>query len=125
MYRFSNPGAAAVCFNFTLTYGGVVVSEPDAGDAGSTDAGSGTPDAGDAGSAAPPVAGAQRYMTAYGTFFPTDITREYLADVGAVLSAPQSMGVTVPAGDSIDVVVYAIDPAPGGTGAYTLSCATQ
>jgi hypothetical protein len=135
VYRFSNPGAAAVCFNFTLSYGGAGVVE--VSDAGSdaavvSDAGSENPvdaavtDAG--GDAAPPVAPPampQKYLAAYGTFYPTDLAREFLGDVGDTLNPPQSMGITVPAGDTIDVVVYGIDQAPGSAGAYTLSCATQ
>jgi hypothetical protein len=129
VYRFSNPSAAPVCFNFTLTYGDIGVS--DAGtDAGSdasvpVDAGSGL-DAGTDAGAEPPVvnAGPARYLTAYGTFFPTDLAREYQGDVGASLTSPQSMGITVPAGETVDVVVYAIDVAPAGVGSYTLSCST-
>lgn len=132
VYRFSNPSAAPVCFNFTLTYGDIGVSDAGA-DAGSDasipvdeanglDAGA---DAADSG-AEPPIvnAGPARYLTAYGTFFPTDLALEYRGDVGNSLISPQSMGITVPAGDTIDVVVYAIDVAPAGVGSYTLSCST-
>ena len=49
-------------------------------------------------------------------------SQAYLGDAGATLIAPQTMGITVPANGTIDVVVYGIDPAPGGIGAYTLSC---
>ena len=96
-YRFVNPSGASVCFNFTLTY-----------DGGSVD-----------GSTA-----VQRYLTAYSTYDPLNIGNNYRGDVGAVLTSPQTMGITVPAGSSIDVVVFAIDVAPNGVGSYTLSCAT-
>jgi hypothetical protein len=129
VYRFANPSAAAVCFNFTLSYGATGVVNPglDAGvDAAAPDAGA--EDAGtDAGADAGVVvnAGIQRYLTAYSTFFPTDLTQAYLGDVGDVLNSPQGMGITVPAGGTIDVVVYAIDIAPAGVGSYSLSCSTQ
>ena len=72
-----------------------------------------------------PPPGPAKYLAAYSTFYPAVLSSGYLGDVGNTLLPPQTMGITVPAGGSIDVVVYAIDPAPGGTGAYTLSCATQ
>ena len=96
-YHFANPSADAVCFNFTLTY-----------DNGGVDG----------------AAAVARYLTAYSSYDPTNIGGNYLGDVGAVLTSPQTMGITVPAGSSIDVVVLAIDVAPGGTGSYTLSCTT-
>jgi len=68
--------------------------------------------------------GLQRYLTAYSNYDPTNIGSGYLGDVGTVITSPQSMGITVPAGSSIDVVVYAMDVAPSGVGAYTLSCDT-
>lgn len=134
VYRFSNPSSAAVCFNFTLTYGGVGVG--DAGADGGSDASipDGTESALDAGADAAADGGADapvvdngpaRYLTAYGTFFPTSIELEYRGDVGDVLTSPQAMGITVPAGDTIDVVVYAVDVAPAGAGSYTLSCSVQ
>jgi hypothetical protein len=133
VYRFSNPSAAPVCFNFTLTYGDIGVSDAGA-DAGSdasipVDEGNGLDagaDAADSGGEPPVVnAGPARYLTAYGTFFPTDLALEYRGDVGGIsLTSPQAMGITVPAGDTIDVVVYAIDVAPAGVGSYTLSCST-
>jgi hypothetical protein len=129
VYRFANPTAAAVCFNFTLSYGdaGVVgggvdagadAAPPDAGGESADDAGAdGGVDAPGNGAAAP-----QKYLAAYGTFFPSDLSLQYLGDVGAKLESPQSMGITVPANGTIDVVVYAIDIAPVGVGSYTLSC---
>jgi hypothetical protein len=70
--------------------------------------------------------GPLRYMTAYGTFYPDNLAGGgYLGDVGGIMTPPQAMGITVPAGGTIDVVVYAVDPAPGGVGTYRLSCATQ
>jgi len=127
VYRFANPSAAAVCFNFTLTDGASGPVESDAGADGGLDAGAdgldaGTDAASDAAvaSAAPP-----KYMTAYSTFYPTDLSQGYLGDVGDKLTAPQAMGITVPAGGTIDVVVYATEVAPAGVGAYTLSCSMQ
>jgi hypothetical protein len=35
------------------------------------------------------------------------------------------MGITVPAGGTIDVVVYAVDVAPAGVGPYALSYTAQ
>ena len=64
----------------------------------------------------------QRYMTAYTTYDPANIGAAYLGDVGSQLVSPQPMGITVPAGSSIDVVVFAIDVGVGGVGPYTLSC---
>jgi hypothetical protein len=97
-YHFVNPSGDAVCFNFTLTYDG----------------------GGGDGSAV-----VQRYLTAYSTYDPANIGNNYLGDVGAVLTSPQTMSITVPAGASIDVVVFAIDVAPNGVGSYALSCATS
>jgi len=129
VYRFSNPGTSAACFNFELSYGTSSVADVglDAGaDAAAVDAGSEAldagADAGDAGAAPPP---AVRYMTAYSTFYPTALDNSFLGDVGANLAAPQTMGITVPAGGTVDVVIYAVDVAPLGTGAYTLSCTAQ
>jgi hypothetical protein len=132
VYRFSNPTSAAVCFNFTLTYDGavaVVDAGPDAsGDDASDDAGidAGTNDAATDGGPVTVPAGLQKYMVAYSTFYPTDIvSSDYLADVGDLLQPPQTMGVTVPAGGTIDVVIEAVAPAPDGTDTFTLTCATQ
>jgi len=66
--------------------------------------------------------GLQRYATAYSSYDPTMIGNNYLGDVGAVLTSPQTMGITVPGGAAIEVVVFAIDIAPSGVGPYTLSC---
>jgi hypothetical protein len=68
--------------------------------------------------------GVQRYLAAYTHFDPTNIGNGYLGDVGGVITSPQTMGITVPAASSIDVVVLAIDPSPSGVGPYTLSCAS-
>jgi hypothetical protein len=66
----------------------------------------------------------QRYLAAYGNYDPTNIRGSpFLGDVGAVLSPPQAMSITVPAGASIAVVVFAIDLAPSGVGPYRLTCA--
>jgi hypothetical protein len=96
-YHFVNPSGASVCFNFTLTY-----------DSGSVDGSTGV----------------QRYLTAYSTYDPANIGNNYLGDVGATLTSPQTMSITVPAGSSIDVVVFALDVAPSGVGSYVLSCGT-
>jgi hypothetical protein len=94
-YRFDNPGTTAACFTFTLAY-----------DVATT---------------------GQRWMVAYMNYNPTDISSGgYLTDVGnTTLDPPQTMGLTVPGGASVDIVIFAIpnttDAFPG-TGAYTLSC---
>jgi hypothetical protein len=128
VYRFSNPSSSAACFNFTVAVG--VVGGEEAADAGpdgsAPDGGDGGLAAEDAGVEAPSVSPAPEvYMAAYRTFFPTSLGLEYRGDVGDVLISPQSMGITVPAGETIDVVVYAVPVAPGGVGSYTLSCSTQ
>lgn len=96
----------------------------DAADAGGDGASSDSA-ADSAGVGGSPDGGPMRYMTAYSTFYPADLTTGYLGDVGAMLVSPQTMGITVPAGGTIDVVVHAIDIAPAGVGAYTLSCTAQ
>jgi hypothetical protein len=128
VYRFANPAAASACFTFALSYGAAVVVADAGLDAGSDAGAAGGQDAGlDAGAdasvaPAPPLL---RYLTAYSTFFPTDLANSYLGDVGDSLNSPQTMAITVPAGGTVDVVVYAIDVAPAGVGAYTLSCSAQ
>ena len=72
--------------------------------------------------------GNDRYLVAYTSFNPADISSGYLGDVGAVFTSPQTMAIDVAAGGAIDVVVYAIQATNSGnpyTGPYTLSCATQ
>jgi hypothetical protein len=100
-------------------------TSPEAGsnDASTTEAGSDAAGA-DAATDAGMVVGPARYLTAYSTFYPANLATGYLGDVGDTFVSPQTMGITVAAGGSIDVVVYGIDVAPGGVGAYTLSCAT-
>ncbi len=130
VYRFANPTAVPVCFSFTLTYGQLGIIDAGLDAAGPADAGQDNLDAGadaaapDSGEA-PAVTVPAKYMTAYGTFYPTDLSLGYLGDVGDALTSPQTMGITVPAGETIDVVVYAVDVAPAGAGSYALSCATQ
>jgi hypothetical protein len=97
-YHFANPSGDTLCFNFTLTY-----------DSGSVDGSTGV----------------QRYLTAYSKYDPANIGNNYLGDVGAVVTSPQTMGITVPPGSAIDVVVFGIDVAPNGTGSYTLSCSAS
>jgi len=128
VYRFSNPGSAPACFEFTLTYGAVAVVGDAGADAG-LDAGvvvelDASADAGDAAAQVPAAPEPPKYLTAYGTFYPTDISLEFLGDVGDTLTPPQTLGLTVAAGETVDVVVYAVDNAPAG-GSYTLSCSTQ
>jgi hypothetical protein len=108
-------GADAADAAIITDAGGVDAGVEAGGDAASVDAGA---------DASVPV-GPPRYLTAYSTFYPATLGTGYLGDVGDKLTSPQTMGITVPAVGSIDVVVYAVDVAPGGTGAYTLSCATQ
>jgi hypothetical protein len=161
VYRFSNPTAASVCYNFTLTYGANAVTDagPDADSGSDASADAASPDAagsdggadavgsdatdqdasadvagpdtsadatgpdgaGDGGLATAPP----KYLAAYSTFYPANLATGYLGDVGDQLTSPQTMGITVPAGGTIDVVVYAVDVAPAGVGSYTMSCATQ
>jgi hypothetical protein len=66
----------------------------------------------------------QLYGAVYSVYDPTNIATGYLGDVGGVLTSPQTMGITVDAGESIDVVVYAIS-ASTAAGSYTLSCGTE
>jgi len=72
--------------------------------------------------AIPPPA---KHLAAFTTFYPTNLNLGYVGDVGDKLTSPQTMGITVPAGGTIDVVVYAIDVAPAGVGSYTLACSAQ
>ncbi len=46
----------------------------------------------------------------------------YLGDVGDALTSPQTIGVTVLAQGTIDVVVYAIAQGTAPAGSYKLSC---
>jgi hypothetical protein len=69
--------------------------------------------------------GAQLYAVAYKQFNPSDITTGYLGDVGATVDSPQRMGISVAAGTTIEVVVYAIAIGSTSAGSYTLSCSTQ
>jgi hypothetical protein len=66
----------------------------------------------------------QLYVAVYSVADPTNITTSYLGDVGGVLTSPQTMGITVDAYETIDVVVYAISTSTAA-GSYTLSCTTQ
>jgi hypothetical protein len=68
--------------------------------------------------------GDQLYAVAYTTFQPTNLAAGYLGDVGGVLTSPQTMSITVNAGSTIDLVVYAIAPGTAAAGSYTLSCST-
>jgi len=67
-------------------------------------------------------AGDPLYAAAYSSFAATNIATGYLGDVGAVLTSPQTMGVTVGAGVSIYVVVYAIATGNTAVGSYELRC---
>lgn len=96
----------------------------EAGGAGGAGAGGAGGAAGAAGASSTPRAEPPKYMAAYGTFYPTHLGLQYRGDVGDALTEPQTMSVTVPPGQTIDVVVYAVDVAPAGVGAYTLTCST-
>jgi hypothetical protein len=63
----------------------------------------------------------QLYAAAYSAFDPMNIATGYLGDVGGVLISPQTMGITVGPGATIDVVVYAIAMGTAAAGSYTLS----
>jgi hypothetical protein len=69
--------------------------------------------------------GAQLYAAAYTHFDPTNLATGYLGDVGDALSSPQTMGISVAAGATIEVVVYAVANGTAAAGSYTLRCATQ
>jgi hypothetical protein len=125
VYRFANPSAAPACFTFTLTYGGAPPVVVDAGLDGGADAAVESPDAAaDGGGVVVVPTELQKFLAAFNTFYPTDLSLEYLGDVGGTLTPPQTMGITVPAGETIDVVVYAVANAPAGVDSYTLSCST-
>ena len=67
----------------------------------------------------------QFYAAAYSAFDPTNIATGYLGDVGGVLTSPQTMGITVGPGATIDVVVYATAMGTSAAGSYALSCSTE
>jgi len=67
----------------------------------------------------------QLYASAYTSFNPNAITVGYLGDVGAVLVSPQTMGITVAARSTIDIVVYSTAIGAVSAGAYTLGCSSQ
>jgi hypothetical protein len=132
-YRFVNPSGAASCFTFTLTYPATASADASTADASMSDASLADASSDDAGDGSmpdaspppPPPPSPQKFMTAYTTYYPVDIANGYLGDVGAVLVSPQTMAITVPAGGSIDVVVFAVDVAPAGVDTFTLSCTAQ
>jgi hypothetical protein len=146
-YRFFNPDSSASCVTFTLNYGPTVQDDVDAGDASTQDASTqndgGNRDAStqnDAGASASSASsssgvvddGPSRYVSAYSTFYPTNIPLGFLgyACVGysqGPTNPPMAMSVTIPAGGTVDVVVTAVDPAPNGPGPYpfSLSCTAQ
>lgn len=73
-------------------------------------------------------------MFAFATFYPTNLNGPgflgytaqtgYLEDAGPTI--PYTMGITVPANSTIDVVVVDVDvQGAGGYGTFTLSCTTQ
>ena len=110
----------------TMEDGGVT-DDGGASDGGVAEGGAPDGSPADAGADAPvqPMGFNDRYLVAYTSFDPTNIASGYLGDVGAVLTSPQTMSITVPANSSIDVVVYAIaatNSANPYTGPYTLSC---
>ena len=65
------------------------------------------------------------YAAVYSAFDPTNIVTGYLGDVGGALFSPQTMGIIVGAGATIDVVVYATAMGTSAAGSYTLSCSTE
>jgi hypothetical protein len=71
-------------------------------------------------------AGAQQLgAAAYSTFDATTIVTGYRGDVGGTLTPPQTMGITVGAGETIDVVVFAVALGTAAAGSYTLACSTN
>jgi hypothetical protein len=64
------------------------------------------------------------YAAVYSVSDPTNIATSYLGDVGGVLTSPQTMGITVDAYETVDVMVYAISTSTAA-GSYTLGCTTQ
>jgi hypothetical protein len=132
-YRFVNTSGASSCFTFTLTYPATASADASTADASLDDASLADASMDDAGDASmqdaspppPPPPVAQKFMTAYTTFYPSQISNGYLGDVGNQLVPPQTMAITVPAGGAIDVVVFALDVAPAGVDTFTLSCAAQ
>ncbi len=67
----------------------------------------------------------QLYAAAYGAFDPTNLATSYLGDVGGTLTPPQTMGITVDADNTIDVVVYATATGTAAAGSYTLGCSSE
>jgi hypothetical protein len=65
------------------------------------------------------------YAAAYSAFNPINIVTSYLGDVGSATASPQTMGISVNAGATVDVVVYAIAMGTATAGSYTLSCSTE
>jgi hypothetical protein len=71
-------------------------------------------------------AGSQQLgAAAYSVFDPTNIASGFLGDVGGVLTSPQTMGMTVGAGATIDMVVFAVAQGTAAAGSYTLACSTN
>jgi MYXO-CTERM domain-containing protein len=96
VYHFVNPGTAG-CFTFSLNW---TITNP------------------------------ALFAAAYTAFDPTNIKANYIADINrapgnaltpAQVNPPFSMGITIAAGASIDVVVSAVSTGSGASGAYTLS----
>jgi hypothetical protein len=58
-------------------------------------------------------------------YHPTDISTGYLGDVGGVITSPQTMGISVGPGATIDVVVYSATSGTAAASSYTLSCSTE
>jgi hypothetical protein len=61
-------------------------------------------------------------IAAYSSFDPTDITARYLGDAGDTLTSPQTIGITVGAGETLDVVISAVAIGTASAGSYTLGC---
>lgn len=64
------------------------------------------------------------YLSAYSDFDPTDIITGHIGDSGETTTSPQSIGITVGAGETIDVVVAAVAMGTDPAGRYTLACST-
>lgn len=64
------------------------------------------------------------FLAAYASFDPTNITADQLGDSGDTTNSPQTIGITVGAGATIDVVVSAVAMGMAPAGPYTLSCST-
>ncbi len=65
------------------------------------------------------------YLSAYSTFDPKDIISGHIGDSGETTSSPHTIGITVGAGETIDIVVAAVAMGTDPAGRYTLACSTE